>query len=135
MLMPLGLQGLFGKHRVLQPEVAIALGLIEQRRTHLQQVRRAAARHDGLVEGLVPGVPEAEHFFGVAHFDDLAQGVRAGEDFRFPAVVAALDRQGQEHGLEVGAGVVDVRQLAQRHGRDPIAALADGDHQALRHQL
>ncbi|MCY1363045.1 hypothetical protein D9M69_497880 [compost metagenome] len=58
-----------------------------------------------------------------------------GQHRGFPGVVAALDGQADDHRLQVGAGVVDVLHLFQRHRRHPVALLADGDHQLFRHQL
>ncbi|MNE57718.1 hypothetical protein D3C80_1527020 [compost metagenome] len=98
-------------------------------------MRRAAAGDDGGVKGLVAGVPQAQLLLGVAHLDHLGQGVGAGEDLRLPGVVAALDGQAEQHRFQIGAGVVNIEQFAQRHRRHPVAALADRHHQALRHQL
>ena len=134
-LLALGLQRRFGEHRLLQPEVTVAFGLIEQRGAHLQQVQGAAAGCDGGVEGLVPGIPEAEHVLRPLHFHHLGQGVGAGQHLGLPGIVAALDGQGHQHGLQVGAGIVDVLQLGQGHGRHPIALLVHRHHQVLGHQL
>ncbi|MNZ87847.1 hypothetical protein D3C78_1067220 [compost metagenome] len=134
-LLALEFQGFFGEHRLGQPEVAVAFGLVEQVGACLQQVLGAAAGGDGGVEGLVAFVPDIQALLAGLHLHHLGQGVGLGQHRGFPGVVAALDGQADDHRLQVGAGVVDVLHLFQRHRRHPVALLADGDHQLFRHQL
>ncbi|MCY1406194.1 hypothetical protein D9M71_214530 [compost metagenome] len=115
--------------------MAIALGLVEQVGARLQQVLGAATGGDGGVEGLVALVPDIQALLAGLHLHHLGQGMGAGEHRGFPGVVAALDGQADDHCLQVGAGIVDVLHLVQRHGCDAIALLADGDHQVLGDQL
>ncbi|MNH41585.1 hypothetical protein D3C79_1031100 [compost metagenome] len=58
-------------------------------------------------------VPDVEHFLASGYVHDFGQGVGLGEDLGFPGVVAAFDGQPDDHGFEVGAGVVDVLHFGQ----------------------
>ena len=87
------------------------------------------------MERLVPLVPHIQPLLAGFHFHHLGQGMRVGQHRRLPGIVTALDGQGNDHRFQVGAGVVDVVHLIQRHGRYPVAFLADRVDQVLGHQL
>ncbi|MNC41901.1 hypothetical protein D3C75_906900 [compost metagenome] len=87
------------------------------------------------MERLVPFVPYIQALLAGLHFHHLGQGMRMGQYRRLPGVVATLDGQGDDHRLQVGAGIVDVVHLVQRHGRHTVALLADRVDQMLGHQL
>ena len=115
--------------------MAVALGLIEQIGAHLQQVLGTAACGDGAMKSLVPHIPDIEDFFAGLYIHHFGQGMGLGHDLRFPRIIAALDGEAHDHGFKVRASIIDILKLLQRHGRNPIALLADDHHQMLCHEL
>ncbi|MCY1432606.1 hypothetical protein D9M71_486090 [compost metagenome] len=87
------------------------------------------------MEGLVPFVPDIQDLLSGFDIHNFREGMGLGKDLRLPSVVTALNGQAYDHRLEVGAGIVDVLHFFQRHGRDPVALLADHHHQMFGHQL
>ncbi|MNE89342.1 hypothetical protein D3C80_1867440 [compost metagenome] len=93
--------------------MAVTLSLVEQVGARLQQVLGAAPRGDGGVKRLVPFIPHIQPLLAGFHLHHFGQGMRTGQHRRFPSVVAAFDGQADDHGFQVGAGIVDVVHLRQ----------------------
>ncbi|MNL26745.1 hypothetical protein D3C87_1482930 [compost metagenome] len=87
------------------------------------------------MEGFVPFIPDVEHPLTGRHVHDFRQRMGLGQDLGFPGVIPPFDGQADDHGFQIGAGIIDILHLSQRHGRDPVAFLADDHHQVLGHQL